>query len=593
MKKLHLLLLAFIIGIGYSASAQRVIKDGLQFDVTLVDEKEASVKNHSAKGDVVIPSAVEINGVTCAVTSTAEYSFQRNMDITSIVLPPSVLDIGRASFNSCENLKSIDIQGDVRAIKNITFSWCYALEQIALPASVRKIEQYAFRNAGLKSIVIPSKCVSIEQFAFLECGNLEEITIQSQITSLEESVFQGCVSLKGLQLPESVTEFKKNAIKNCKSLTSINIPKALTKIDDDFFDLYENDSISTIDFSPENISFVFEDDVLYNKAKTDIIFVLRSKNGEYIIPESVTNLKSSLFANCTKLTSVKIHNAITKIPKYLFHRCLGLTQVDIPDNVVFDFLDMGVFNSCKNIVEVKLPAGMTLIPNTFFLNCHSLTTVKIPNGVTFIGESAFSQCHSLTEIEFPALVKEIQSNAFALTSLVNVKLPEGVEKLGSGVFGSCFFLKTIDLPSTLTKLGNHCFQQCWELIKITCRAATPPGDINDWTFKDINKDKCVLVIPIGSKLKYQQAEFWKDFKNIVEVNFQVSVPSLKEQRVSIQTGNGWAEVGLEKKSEVAVYSVNGTQLYNSTLDNGIHRITLPAGIQIISVNGASEKIVIK
>ena len=45
-----------------------------------------------------------------------------------------------------------------------------------------------------------------------------------------------------------------------------------------------------------------------------------------------------------------------------------------------------------------VPAGVTSIGDSGFLQCSGLTSVAIPNGVTNIGYEAFNSCTSLTNV---------------------------------------------------------------------------------------------------------------------------------------------------------------------------------------------------
>lgn len=45
---------------------------------------------------------------------------------------------------------------------------------------------------------------------------------------------------------------------------------------------------------------------------------------------------------------------------------------------------------------VIIPAGITAIGNTAFLDCTNLTGVTIPAGVTYIGVDTFAGCPKLT-----------------------------------------------------------------------------------------------------------------------------------------------------------------------------------------------------
>jgi hypothetical protein len=84
------------------------------------------------------------------------------------------------------------------------------------------------------------------------------------------------------------------------------------------------------------------------------------------IPNSITTIGSSAFADCTELISITIPNSVTTIESSAFIGCYNLTSIVIPNSV-------------------------THIGRYTFYNCTNLRSVYIPKSVTHIGENAFSQ----------------------------------------------------------------------------------------------------------------------------------------------------------------------------------------------------------
>ena len=99
------------------------------------------------------------------------------------------------------------------------------------------------------------------------------------------------------------------------------------------------------------------------------------RNGVVTIPDDVTSIGESAFADCTALKSVTIPDGVTSISDYAFYGCTALTSVTIPD-------------------------GVTSIGYRAFYGCSVLTSVKIGNGVTEIIKSAFEDCSALTSVTF-------------------------------------------------------------------------------------------------------------------------------------------------------------------------------------------------
>ncbi len=66
---------------------------------------------------------------------------------TKIVIGSGITSIGRAAFQGCAYVKSVDIANGVTKICRGAFTQCWALESVIIPTSVNTIEMTAFGNA--------------------------------------------------------------------------------------------------------------------------------------------------------------------------------------------------------------------------------------------------------------------------------------------------------------------------------------------------------------------------------------------------------------------------------------------------------------
>ena len=211
--------------------------------------------------------------------------------------------------------------------------------------------------------------------AFGWCWSLAEVVIPSSVTSIGDGAFEGCRSLTEVVIPNSVTSIGDRAFSSCRSLTEVVIPNSVVCINDNpFFDW--NGKLECL--SP---SFVYEDNILFNKDKSRIISFRNQKLTSYVIPASVTRIGEFAFSRCESLTEVVIPDSVTSIGDHAFSRCRSLTEVVIPDSV-------------------------TSIGDGAFSFCESLRSVVIPDSVTSIGDGAFSYC------SFPYDLKQELSSRF-------------------------------------------------------------------------------------------------------------------------------------------------------------------------------------
>ena len=87
-------------------------------------------------------------------------AFEKCTELTSIVIPDSVTEIGSCAFKGCTGLKTASVMGPVKLME-ATFSGCTALECVTLGVGIKKLsrkEGEAFYDCtALKTINVPAK----------------------------------------------------------------------------------------------------------------------------------------------------------------------------------------------------------------------------------------------------------------------------------------------------------------------------------------------------------------------------------------------------------------------------------------------------
>jgi hypothetical protein len=151
-----------------------------------------------------------------------------------------------------------------------------------------------------------------------------------------------------------------------------------------------------------------------------------------------------------------------------------------------------------------------------FEKCTSLASLTLPESVTSIGNDAFNGCTSLASVNIPGSVKSVGDRAFSgCSSLTSVTLPYGVETIGGGAFSLCSSLTAVSIPRSVTSIGNAAFGGgSTNLTTVKVNIALPLT-IASSTF--YNRANATLYVPQGSKEAYQSAQYWREFKNIVEI----------------------------------------------------------------------------
>ena|ERR1035437_3178493 len=122
----------------------------------------------------------------------------------------------------------------------------------------------------------------------------------------------------------------------------------------------------------------------------------------------------------------------------------------------------------------------------------------IPDSVFSIGIEAFSQCKGLTSIKIPTTLKEI----------------------GCLAFENCFSLMSVTLPSSVEEIGFRSFSNCKNLKSIYIQGKYPIKLGHDSeVFYKVDKTNCILYVPIDTRIHFMRALQWKEFNNIVEIEY--------------------------------------------------------------------------
>jgi len=413
------------------------------------------------------------------VTSIGDEAFLYCDSILSAEIADSVTRIGISAFLDCESLTTVNIPTGLTEICDQAFAVCYSLQNVEIPNGVTRIGYCAFADClALTSVTIPASVTFMDQNVFYECTSLQEILVDEEneyfcsvdgmlfskdqtafytfpagrtdtsyslpvsVTTIRGAAFAGCVNLQSVTIPDGLEVIEDWAF-GYAGLTSICLPASVSHIGESVFVGCE--SLSEISVDGENRYYFTDDDVLFNKDVTELIFYPAFKNDttEYSIPETVSAIFANAFAFNTTLEKVAVPSGVTE-----FHR--------------------NTFYLCKNLETVNIPDGVTDIGYCAFCCCYSLKDVRIPDSVERIEGYAFSDCSSLESIVIPGSVQSVEYSAFEYcTALKSVTMEDGVGSFGSWVFDHCTSLESVSIPGSVGQLPYCAFYQCTALTSVT------------------------------------------------------------------------------------------------------------------------------
>ena len=348
---------------------------------------------------------------------------------------------------------------EVQNADGVTIYYNYFNNGTELQVTFRGSNYDSYSNEYQGDVAIPEevtymnrtrKVTSIGNYAFCECFGLTSVTIPNSVTSIGNYAFRDCYGLK------------KVIVKDIAAWCGIK-----------FDGSYSNP--------------LYYAKHIYSDEDTEIT--------NLIIPNSVTSIGNSAFANCSGLTSVTIGNSVTSIGSSAFSYCSGLTSVTIGSGVTS--IGNYAFRECSGLTSVTIPNSVTSIGSSTFYNCSGLTSVTIPNSVTSIGINAFANCSKLTSVTIPNSVTSIGTYAFfGCSKLTSVTIPNSVTSIGDKAFDG------VDIPTVISLIENP--------FTITGKTS------DSRTFTQNTFNNATLYVPKGTIDKYKATGGWKDFFFIEE-----------------------------------------------------------------------------
>jgi hypothetical protein len=158
-------------------------------------------------------------------------------------------------------------------------------------------------------------------------------------------------------------------------------------------------------------------------------------------------------------------------------------------------LGASAFASCRDLVLISLPEGLTSIEDFCFCFCISLEEAVIPEGITRIGEGVFQDCTKLESVTLPSTLKAIGANAFAgCFMLSGVILPDGLTTIEQCAFfqmgANISKPDMIVIPASVTSMGNKVFEYCYDLTVYVSVSERPSGWRKNWNGSD---SPCTVV----------------------------------------------------------------------------------------------------
>lgn len=302
-QKLLIFAAACLCAVGAKADWASTTVDGVNYSLD-TDKKTAEVtwSSNDYSGDIVLPSTITYSSETYTVTTIGADAFGYCSDLTSVVLPETLVEIYSDAFSYSTSLTSIRIPASVTSIASGIFAGCTSLTAIEVDA--------ANPNYASSDGVLYNK--NLDELVAFPAGKASQFTIPSTVTAIGASAFKSCTNLTGVTIPEGVDAVGKGAFERCTALTSVVIPNSVTSLGSSAFQYCSSlESVTLSDNLTQITPFTF-------RACT----VLTSIS----IPDNVTVVGEDAFIRCTSLATVRLGEKLKYLNSDCFYAC-GLKDV--------------------------------------------------------------------------------------------------------------------------------------------------------------------------------------------------------------------------------------------------------------------------
>lgn len=368
---------------------------------------------------------------------------------------------------------------------------------------------------------------------------------------------------------------------------------------------------SFIDINFDECEKIVYEGVIYLVYESDKLLISGYVENELpenlVIPKavngySVEQIWYNAFMNCQKLISVTLPSTIkSNIRENAFGNCVNLESVVFEEGIKSKSLEGSVFNGCKSLKSIKIPASIVDIANTCFSDCVNLEKVSFEKNskLESIGMDAFGGCESLTSIEIPPSCKRIYDGAFgSCYSLSEVKLNEGLVDVCEMAFYNCFSLLQINVPKsvqTIESLAFGCFDMDGEVYCFLNFTLLGYKDSLADEYAKAYGMKYALPAPILSKVENKTDGIKISFKNLSGVSGKYRVYRKTEgsswKTLADVTGSSYtdksAKAGVKYAYTVKYIGKPANSVYD-TDGISIIRLTTPTVSKIENTNDGAK-----
>lgn len=506
--------LEFVTDLGHNAFYGTSL---LTMDISMPKLKSIGVNSFKDSGI----SSVTNLGLVTALPDDSLYNqglFHHCTNLTKVVLPSTVITIGKFSFNSCSNLTDVNFPTSITKINEAAFYNCTSLEieDLSLP-NLETLGQNAFYGVKIKKMVLGKEggnlTLPVGSDSTQNYGNksvLEEIELHG-VTSIPNYSFIGYTKM-GIILPQSITSIGEGALRQTAISGVVNLPN-LTSLSSYAFCSTKITKVANLGQIPSIGTYAFQ---------------LCSQLKEIVLPSSLTSIANYAFADYGNNANIVVVINATTPPSMgaSSFSGTGVSTIYVPDESVTAYREasgwidyanriypMSVYEEggLSEQITFEDPAVEAICLANFDYNGNGYISKAEAASVTDIGRkfanntdiSSFDEFEDFINVTY---IDGAKSNSdyrgfINCTALKRLTLPKGLKINDGGwvnILGGAFVGSSVEYVGNLDKvsyIGNYAFYNVTTLLWDGVYRHTELKEIGIQAFFGCTNFKAELVLP--------------------------------------------------------------------------------------------------
>ena len=267
-------------------------------------------------------------------------------------------DIVFMTDNALKSNTTLDVPEGVTGIEAILD--IYNIQTVKLPSSLKNIDADSLPKSVSKIVLDPNNNTYVVEgdclytkdkkkliICYIKDEIIEKTDLAEELEIITKKAFKPATNLKNIELPDSVLSVESYAFPNSK-IKSIVLGEKVEYIDPFF---KGTNYLPQVSISSNNPNYSIENNVLYNKDKTELKAVLYNISGKYTVNSNVTKIGNYAFSYQHGMTEVELPNKLIEIGNS-FNFCNGLEKIEIPSSVTS--IHTNCFSNSSNLKEIRV-----------------------------------------------------------------------------------------------------------------------------------------------------------------------------------------------------------------------------------------------